>query len=79
MRLPSRPLLPAPCAAAAALGAAAVLVPGGPVAAAPALAPGFPRWRPALARLAPAVPVSLAPPAGGAPALARRFAPLARL
>jgi deoxyribonuclease-4 len=79
IRIPSRKMLQECCDAAAAIGAAAVVVHGGHVTADDDLEAGFDRWVKALERLETDVPVYLENTAGGEHALARRFDVLARL
>ncbi|KAA1249138.1 deoxyribonuclease IV [Mycobacterium simiae] len=79
VRIPSRKILQQTCDAAADIGAAAVIVHGGHVAADNDLDDGFQRWRKALDQLHTAVPVYLENTAGGDHAIARRFDTIARL
>ncbi len=79
IRIPSRKILQQCCDAAVDVGAAAVIVHGGHVAAGDDLDEGFERWVKALDRLESKVPVYLENTAGGDHALARRFDVLARL
>lgn len=79
MRIPSRKILQETCAAAADIGAAAVIVRGGHVADDNDIDKGFQRWRKALDRLETEVPVYLENTAGGDHAMARRFDTIARL
>ncbi|REQ73986.1 deoxyribonuclease IV, partial [Mycobacterium tuberculosis] len=79
MRIPSRKILQETCAAAADIGAAAVIVHGGHVADDNDIDKGFQRWRKALDRLETEVPVYLENTAGGDHAMARRFDTIARL
>ena len=79
IRIPSRKLLAETCQAAAAVGAAAVIVHGGHVTAAEDEKDGFVRWRKALDQLESEVPVLLENTAGGNHAMARRLDTLGRL
>jgi deoxyribonuclease-4 len=79
IRHPSRKILQDTCDGAAAIGATAVIVHGGHVAAEGDQEEGFGRWRTALERLETTVPVYLENTAGGDHAMARRFDVLARL
>lgn len=79
VRIPSRKILQETCAAAADIGAAAVIVHGGHVADDNDIDKGFQRWRKALDRLETEVPVYLENTAGGDHAMARRFDTIARL
>lgn len=79
IRIPSRKILQQCCDAALEVGATAVIVHGGHVAAGDDLEEGFERWVKALDRLESKVPVYLENTAGGDHALARRFDTLARL
>ena len=79
IRIPSRKLLADTCAAAAAVGAAAVIVHGGHVTADDDEREGVARWRKALERWQPPVPLLLENTAGGNHAMARRLDALARL
>jgi len=79
VRIPSRTMLQDTCDAAAAIGAAAVIVHGGHVADDDDLDEGFGRWRKALDRLETSVPVYLENTAGGDHAIARHFDTIALL
>jgi deoxyribonuclease-4 len=79
IRIPSRKLLAETCEGAAAIGAAAVIVHGGHVTADDSEEEGFRRWRKAMERLEPPVPLLLENTAGGNHAMARRLETLARL
>lgn len=79
VRIPSRKALQQTCDAAAAIGAAAVIVHGGHVADDNDVEEGFGRWRKALDQLHTDVPVYLENTAGGNHAMARRFETIARL
>jgi deoxyribonuclease IV len=79
VRIPSRKILQDTCAAAAQIGAAAVIVHGGHVAEDSELDEGFQRWRKALEQLQTEVPVYLENTAGGDHAMARHFDTIGRL
>ncbi|HWB72613.1 MAG TPA: deoxyribonuclease IV [Egibacteraceae bacterium] len=79
VRIPSRKILQETCDAAAAIGAAAVIVHGGHVDAATDLDDGFANWRKALERLETDVLVLIENTAGGQHALSRRFDVIGRL
>lgn len=79
VRIPSRKILQQTCDAATDIGAAAVIVHGGHVAADDDLVAGFERWRKALDQLNTTVPVYLENTAGGDHAIARHFDNIARL
>jgi deoxyribonuclease-4 len=79
VRIPSRTILQDTCDAAAAIGAAAVVVHGGHVGGESDLEAGFRNWRKALERLETHVQVLIENTAGGGHALARSFDTLARL
>jgi deoxyribonuclease-4 len=79
VRHPSRKILQETCTAAAAIGAAAVIVHGGHVAAEDSVDAGIDRWDKALSALESEVPVYLENTAGGDHALARHFDVIARL
>jgi deoxyribonuclease-4 len=79
VRHPSRKILRETCEAAAAVGAAAVIVHGGHVEAEDSLDAGIERWDKALAELESEVPVYLENTAGGDHALARHFDVIAKL
>ncbi len=79
VRHPSRQILAQTCAAAAEIGAAAVIVHGGHVEAGEGVEAGVERWAKALVELETDVPIYLENTAGGDHALARRFDTLARL
>jgi len=79
IRIPSRKVLGQCCTAAGTVGAQAVIVHGGHVAAGEDAAEGYLRWVKALAQLESPVPVYLENTAGGEHAMARRFDVLAGL
>ncbi|GIU84498.1 MAG: putative endonuclease 4 [Acidimicrobiales bacterium] len=79
IRIPSRKLLQQTCEAAAAIGAAGVVVHGGHVTSDEDLVAGFERWRKALETLESEVPVLIENTAGGQHAMARHFDVIARL
>lgn len=79
IRIPSRKVLQQCCAAAGQVGAAAVVVHGGHVAAGEEAAEGFGRWVKALNELESPVPLYLENTAGGSHAMARHFDVLAGL
>lgn len=79
VRIPSRKILQETCDAAAAIGAAAVIVHGGHVDADTALETGLDNWRKAMERLETDVPVLIENTAGGDYAMTRRFDVIARL
>ncbi len=79
IRIPSRKILQQTCDAAAAIGAAAVVVHGGHVTEDDDEAEGFVRWRKAMEQLESEVPVYLENTAGGDHAMARHFDTIARL
>ena len=79
VRIPSRKILQDTCDAAAAIGAAGVIVHGGHVDAATPLETGIDNWRKALERLEATVPVLVENTAGGEHALARYVDTIARL
>jgi deoxyribonuclease-4 len=79
IRIPSRKILADQCAAAAEIGAAAVIVHGGHVGSDEELETGFDNWRKTFERLDSPVPVLIENTAGGDHAIARRFDRLARL
>ncbi|CAN5160523.1 deoxyribonuclease IV [soil metagenome] len=79
VRVPSRRILQQTCDAAAAVGAAAVVVHGGSVAGDGGKDAGFARWRKALRVLETDVPLLLENTAGGEHALAREPETVARL
>ena len=79
IRIPSRKILAECCAAAADLGARAVIVHGGHVTADDSVEAGVERWVKALDKLDTKVPVYLENTAGGDHAMARHFDTLARL
>lgn len=79
VRIPSRSLLAATCRAAAAIGAAGVIVHGGHRGAGEDLSEGIERWRKALQQLESPVPVLLENTAGGQWAMARSLDSLAQL
>jgi deoxyribonuclease-4 len=79
VRIPSRKILAETVEAAAAIGAAAVVVHGGHIGDDEEPAVGWERWRKALEALEPAVPVLIENTAGGGNAVAReidRYGPL---
>jgi len=73
VRIPSRKMLQETCDAAAAIGAAGVVVHGGHVTGDSGLEVAFPRWRKALSELDSEVPVLIENTAGGDDAVARRL------
>jgi deoxyribonuclease-4 len=79
IRIPSRKILADQCAAAAEIGAAAVIVHGGHVGSDDEIEAGFDNWRKTFERLESEVPVLIENTAGGDHAIARRFDRLARL
>ena len=79
IRIPSRRILQETCDAAAAIGAAGVIVHGGHVGAEGDEEQGFASWRKAIEQLETSVPVLLENTAGGDHAMARRFDVLGRL
>jgi deoxyribonuclease-4 len=79
IRVPSRRILQDTCTAAAAIGAAGVIVHGGHVGEASEVEDGFGRWRKALEVLESEVPVFLENTAGGGHAMTRQFDTIARL
>lgn len=79
IRIPSRKILAEHCAAAAALGATAVIVHGGHVSKGDDPAVGVANWVKAFERWEAPLPVLLENTAGGDHAMARRFDALARL
>ncbi len=79
IRIPSRKILADQCAAAAEIGAAAVIVHGGHVGSEAELEEGFDNWRKAIDRTDIKVPLLIENTAGGNHAMARRFDTLARL
>jgi deoxyribonuclease-4 len=79
IRIPSRKILSDTCRAAAAFGAAAVIVHGGHVTADDDPKQGFLRWRKALEQLDSPLPLLLENTAGGNWAMARRLDRLAGL
>jgi deoxyribonuclease-4 len=79
VRIPSRKILQQTCDAAAAIGAAAVVVHGGHVTEDDDEGEGFLRWRKAMEQLETEVPVYLENTAGGDHAMARHFDTIARL
>jgi deoxyribonuclease-4 len=79
VRIPSRKILQQTCDAAAAIGAAAVIVHGGHVTEDDELDAGFARWRKALEQLETDVSVYLENTAGGDHAMARHFETIAGL
>jgi deoxyribonuclease-4 len=79
IRQPSRKILQECCDAAADIGATAVIVHGGHVAAGEDLETGFQHWVTSLERLETTVPIYLENTAGGDHAMARHFDVLARL
>jgi deoxyribonuclease IV len=79
IRIPSRKILQETSDAAAAIGAAAVIVHGGHVDAETELDEGFKNWRKALERLESDVPLLIENTAGGQHAMARKFDVLCRL
>jgi deoxyribonuclease IV len=79
VRIPSRKILQETCDAAAAIGAAGVIVHGGHVSAEDDPADGFANWRKALERVETEVPLLIENTAGGQYAMARHFDVLGRL
>lgn len=79
VRIPSRKILQQTCDAAADIGAKAVIVHGGHLAADEDPVDGFTRWRKALDQLESDVPVYVENTAGGQNAMARRFDTIAGL
>ncbi|HSL25036.1 MAG TPA: deoxyribonuclease IV [Acidimicrobiia bacterium] len=79
IRIPSRRILQESCDAAAAIGAAGVVVHGGHLTGEGELEDTYPRWRKALAELDTEVPVLIENTAGGDQAVARRVESIARL
>jgi deoxyribonuclease-4 len=79
IRIPSRKLLSQHVDAAAALGAAAVIVHGGHVAAGDDPAVGVENWRKTFERMDCKIPVLIENTAGGEAAMARRLDAIARL
>lgn len=79
IRIPSRKILQQTCDAAAAIGAAAVIVHGGHVTEDDDEADGFGRWRKAMEQLETEVPLYLENTAGGDHAMARHFDTIGRL
>jgi deoxyribonuclease-4 len=79
IRIPSRKILQQHCDAAAAIGAAGVIVHGGHVGASDDMAIGFDNWRKTFERLETTMPLLIENTAGGDRAMARRFDALARL
>ncbi len=79
VRMPSRKSLQQTCDAAAAIGAAGVIVHGGHVDAESSLTTGFDNWRKALQQLESNVPVLIENTAGGKRAMARYVETIARL
>lgn len=79
VRIPSRKILQDTCDAAAAIGAAGVVVHGGHVGADADLSEGFTNWRKAVERLETDVPLLIENTAGGQHAMSRRFDVIGRL
>ena len=79
IRIPSRKILADQCAAAAEIGAAAVIVHGGHVGSDDEFETGLDNWRKTFERFDPPLPVLIENTAGGDHAMARRFDRLARL
>ena len=79
IRIPSRKNLAQTCAAAAELGAVAVIVHGGHVSSEAEVPEGFARWRKALEEIESPVPIYIENTAGGDHAMARRLDNIARL
>jgi len=79
IRIPSRKLLTQHLAAAAAIGAKALIVHGGHVTAGTGLAEGYANWRKAIERVERPVPMLIENTAGGDNAMARGLDALARL
>lgn len=79
IRIPSRKILQETCDAAAAIGAAGVIVHGGHVDAGTDLDEGFSNWRKALERLETDVSLLIENTAGGQHAMSRHFDVIGRL
>jgi deoxyribonuclease IV len=79
VRIPSRKILQDTCDAAAAIGAAGVVVHGGHVTGDGDVSLGFGRWRKALDQVDTDTPILIENTAGGAKAVARRVEELGRL
>lgn len=79
IRIPSRRILQETCDAAAAIGAAAVVVHGGYLTGDGPIADAYPRWRKALLELDTEVPVLIENTATGENAVARRLDSIERL
>ncbi|HEU0131330.1 MAG TPA: deoxyribonuclease IV [Mycobacteriales bacterium] len=79
IRIPSRKILADQCAAAAEIGAAAVIVHGGHVGSDDEVEAGYENWRKTFERMESPVPVLIENTAGGDFAMARTFDRLARL
>ncbi|MGH8928337.1 MAG: deoxyribonuclease IV [Acidimicrobiia bacterium] len=79
IRIPSRRILHETCEAAAAIGAAAVVVHGGYLTGEGSITDAYPRWRKALLELDTGIPVLIENTAGGDNAVARRVESIALL
>lgn len=79
VRIPSRRILQETCDAAAAVGAAGVIVHGGHVPSDGEMATAYPRWRKALEQLDSSVPVLIENTASGDGAVVRRVETIRRL
>ncbi|HUG84685.1 MAG TPA: deoxyribonuclease IV [Euzebya sp.] len=79
IRIPSRKILQQTCDAAAAIGAAAVIVHGGTVTGDEEVSQAFDRWRKALQQLDSEVPVLIENTAGGDNSVARRVEAVGQL
>ncbi|WP_370323948.1 deoxyribonuclease IV [Euzebya sp.] len=79
IRIPSRKILQQHCDAAAAIGAAAVIVHGGTVTGDEDVSAGYDRWRKALDRLDSEVPVLIENTAGGDNSVARELESIRQL
>lgn len=79
VRIPSRKILQDTCDAAAAIGAAGVVVHGGQVTGDGDMSDAYPRWRKALESVDTEIPILIENTAGGDNAVARRADNIARL
>lgn len=79
IRIPSRKILQQTCDAAAAVGAAAVIVHGGTVTGDEAVSAAFERWRKALQQLDSEVPVLIENTAGGSNSVVRQVQSIRQL
>ncbi len=79
VRIPSRKILQDTCDAAAAIGAAGVVVHGGQVTGDSPMEDAYPRWRKALEAVDSQVPILIENTAGGDDAVVRRVETIARL